>query len=169
MEIRHLKVDEWEQYRDIRLEFLKTEPQATSFSYEEEVLKNEEQWQEDLKELFEEQSAVFWIAEENGEFKGIVGGITDSGPKQRHIAIVISMYVDREFRGRGIGKKLLGSLLEELESNPRFVKINLDVTTTQESAVKLYESFGFEKVGMWKKEYFVDGEYFDVFEMEKYL
>lgn len=169
MEIRHLNITEWQKYKDIRLEFLKTEPQATSFSYEIEVLKDENQWKADLDELFNQESAIFWVAEEDERFVGIVGSIRESSPKQKHIAIVISMFVSATYRGQGLGKKLLGSLLSELEKDESIVKYNLDVTTTQESAVKLYESFGFEKVGLWKKEYFVNGEYYDVHEMEKYL
>ena len=66
----------------------------------------------------------------------------------------LSMAVIPEFRGRGIGSGLLGYLL----GLGTFPALSLSVSP-QNSAVKLYERFGFKKVGekggswtmLWKK------------------
>jgi len=52
------------------------------------------------------------------------------------------LYVRDNYRGLGIGKKLIAMLLEEaLKRNYRFIR--LDTLPTMEKAQKLYEAFGF--------------------------
>ena len=60
-------------------------------------------------------------------------------------------------------------LIVETNKDSAVKKFNLDVTTTQTAAISLYKSLGFEIVGTLKNEYLVDGKFFDVYEMEKYL
>ena len=75
--------------------------------------------------------------------------------------------MSKEYRGKGIGKLLVQNLLDKIRSNPRNAeKITLMVNPQQESAVKLYESLGFKKVGT--KDYVLgDGKQYELDVMEK--
>jgi ribosomal protein S18 acetylase RimI-like enzyme len=52
------------------------------------------------------------------------------------------LYVRDEYRGLGIGSKLIARILEEASSR-KYRSIRLDTLPTMEKAQKLYESFGF--------------------------
>lgn len=57
-----------------------------------------------------------------------------------------------EYRGRGLGKRLLAGLLEELRSSG-FDRVTLAVQKANYAACKLYTGLGFETVGEKDEEY----------------
>ena len=79
------------------------------------------------------------------EFDGSLVGWCDIAPlpfEGMHHVGRLGMGVKRDFRGRGIGRRLLeAALLRGL--GRRFERIELEVFSSNEKAVQLYESFGF--------------------------
>lgn len=67
--------------------------------------------------------------------------------KVQHIAHLIGMMVVPRHQGRGIGGALLDDALARLRSEPGLAMVTLSVTRSNEGAVKLYESRGFERYG----------------------
>ena len=61
--------------------------------------------------------------------------------------------VDTAFQGRGIGRRLLDMLLEIADGGAVF----LEVRTDNDAAIKLYQSVGFDVVGLRKRYYRVSG------------
>ncbi|MEZ0349686.1 ribosomal protein S18-alanine N-acetyltransferase [Mycobacterium sp. pR1184] len=61
--------------------------------------------------------------------------------------------VDPEYQGRGIGRRLLGELLEFADGGV----VYLEVRTDNEAAIALYRSVGFEQIGLRKRYYRVSG------------
>ncbi|MEZ0340094.1 ribosomal protein S18-alanine N-acetyltransferase [Mycobacterium sp. pV006] len=61
--------------------------------------------------------------------------------------------VDPVYQGKGIGRQLLDGLLDYADGATVF----LEVRTDNEAAIALYESAGFEKVGLRKRYYRVSG------------
>jgi ribosomal protein S18 acetylase RimI-like enzyme len=57
------------------------------------------------------------------------------------------MYVTAEFRQRGVGRRLLQTLLDELARDATLTRVRLNVTASQAPAQRLYTSLGFEPVG----------------------
>lgn len=162
IEIIKLPIERWEEYKNLRLEALRAEPTVFSASFEEKEKIPDLEWQKDL-------GGIIYFAQVNEKLVGMAGEYRETGKKSSHIAVIFGIYLNKDFRGKGIGRKLLQTLLNELENQEDIVKLNLDVNTTQTSAVELYKSLGFEIVGELKKEYLVDGKFYDVYEMEKYL
>lgn len=162
IQIIKLPIDRWQEYRRLRLEALKLEPTAFGMTPEEKDKSSEQDWKNDLKE-------VVYFAEGDGKLIGMAGAYREHESKMSHIAVLFGIYVSKEYRGQGIARNLLQTLLDDLEARPDIVKLNLDVTTTQKPAINLYKSVGFEIVGELKKEYLIDGKFYDVYEMEKYL
>lgn len=73
-----------------------------------------------------------------------------------------------EYRGQGLGSKLLSSTLENAKTFG-LEKVELHVYTTNTSAVALYKRFGFEQEGLIRRYRKLDGQYFDCLAMGKFL
>ncbi len=58
-----------------------------------------------------------------------------------------------EYRGRGIGKQLM----QACETNVTLRSIRLNVRTSNQVAIRLYQDLGYTKVGVWPS-YYSDGE-----------
>lgn len=169
IQIIKLPQERWQEYKKLRLEALVSEPTAFGSTPEEENVKTNQDWQNDLKKFQESKNRFCYFVEINGKLAGMAGAYRESHLKLSHIVVLFGIYLAIEYRGKGISKKLLKTLLDDLKARPDVIKLNLDVTTIQKPAINLYKSFGFEIVGELKKELLVDGKFYDVFEMEKYL
>ena len=84
---------------------------------------------------------TFLVAEYNGKVIGYVMAYLRPD-LEGHI---MSIAVDKRYRGNGIGSALLTEAIERLvERGARY--IGLEVRVSNEKAIKLYERFGFKKV-----------------------
>ncbi|MWV44289.1 GNAT family N-acetyltransferase [Paenibacillus sp. HJL G12] len=59
----------------------------------------------------------------------------------------LCMALSRSYRGQGIGTSLMKALFEELSHNG-YARVSLSVDPNNAAAVKLYQRFGFEEVGV---------------------
>lgn len=66
-------------------------------------------------------------------------------------ADIYSVAVSDEYRGNGLGKRLLEEFFSELPDEVQ--AINLEVRESNVHAIKLYEKTGFERVGLRKNFY----------------
>ncbi|MGE7823307.1 arsinothricin resistance N-acetyltransferase ArsN1 family A [Paenibacillus sp. NPDC093718] len=80
----------------------------------------------------------------------------------------LSIYIDRAFRGKGIGSILL-QRLEEIAMKKDFYKIVLFTFPFNQNGQGLYHKLGYRDVGFFEKQGILDGEYVDVKIMEKLL
>lgn len=79
------------------------------------------------------------------------------------------MCVKKKYWGLGIGRILLTVLLDEAKA-AGFEQVELEVASTNERAVELYETCGFEKYGVRRKGIRLrDGSYFDEVLMQRAL
>ncbi len=82
--------------------------------------------------------------------------------KLRHKGLLFRMYVDAQFRGKGVGQALIKALLERVATLGDVEQINLTVVSSNPVAKKLYEKFGFvsfavEKNALkWKGQYYAE-------------
>ncbi len=60
-----------------------------------------------------------------------------------------NIFVEKEYRGKGIGNKLMSYLVSEA-INERVVNITLEVRISNEIARNLYKKFGFREVALRK-------------------
>ncbi len=80
----------------------------------------------------------------------------------------LSVYVEREYRARGVGSRLLEALLERARALG-YHKVVLTAMAHNAPARALYARFGFREVGTFKEQGFVDGRWVDTVIMEKIL
>jgi RimJ/RimL family protein N-acetyltransferase len=91
----------------------------------------------------------------------------EDNPRQSHRG-GLGMGLLPEFRGKGVGSKLLKAVLEHAKKFG-LEKVELNVYTTNVPAIALYKKFGFEQEGLLKKYRKLDGKYFDCLAMGKFL
>ena len=74
--------------------------------------------------------------------------------------------VDDSLRGKGYGKQMINEAIQYAKENLHAEEINLGVFANNESAIRCYQSVGFEKVGIEKAVYQFQGENWDCIEMK---
>ncbi|MCM0647285.1 arsinothricin resistance N-acetyltransferase ArsN1 [Clostridium swellfunianum] len=80
----------------------------------------------------------------------------------------LSIYIERDLRGKGLGKLLLSSLLEVAREND-FHKLTLSTFDYNERSKRLYKSLGFREVGTYINQGILDGKFVNITIMEKLL
>jgi phosphinothricin acetyltransferase len=88
-------------------------------------------------------------------------------PAYDHV-VDLSVYVERGWRGRGVGRALLQHLLP-LASRLGYHKMVLATFPFNASGVALYERMGFTRVGVYREQGELDGRWIDVLIMERLL
>jgi len=159
--VTRLDESRWAEYRDLRLESLKNDPLAYGSSYEEELPYQESDWRRRMRSVL--------FAVEDGIPVGMIVCGRNTRLKTDHICGIYGVYITGEYRGRGIGNKLMDAALAEIKRMPGVIKIELAVNPTQKAAEHLYRKWGFIEAGRVTKALRVDGRYYDELMMEKYL
>ena len=112
--------------------------------------------------------AHMYVAEiiENGESKiiGTVGLHVFQSPRLRHSAS-IGIMVHKDYQERGIGKKLMATVIDLADNWLMLKRLELGVFTDNTRALKLYKSFGFEIEGTKKFSAIRNGKYTDEYIM----
>lgn len=88
-------------------------------------------------------------------------------PAYQHVAD-FSVYVERGWRGKGVGRRLLEALIE-LARGIGYHKMVLSAFPFNQSGMALYERLGFRTVGIYKEQGLLDGKWVDTIIMEKLL
>jgi GNAT superfamily N-acetyltransferase len=131
MHVRRFDTTEWPTVRAARLRALQESPDAFSSSYAEEVHHCDDWWVEGMTRL------AWFVAEEGDGVVGIVAGM----PFGDHLE-VISMWVDPDHRGRGVGDALLAAVVAWAKAEGA-VGLCLAVAQSNHSARRFYERAGF--------------------------
>jgi L-amino acid N-acyltransferase YncA len=109
------------------------------------------------------------IVAESGD--AIVGwgslNVFNPRPAYRHVAD-LSVYVERAWRGKGVGHRLLERLIE-LAREIGYHKMVLATFPTNTGGVRLYERLGFSRVGVYREQGMLDGQWVDTLIMEQLL
>ncbi len=158
-DIRYRKLIENDvsKYRNIRLELLKKEPQSFGSSYEEESKLNDKIW---IDRLTKEHINVLGAFDKD-ILVGICISVMNPRKKIRHLATLNSMYVQKEYRKLGIGKKLITNTLNDLKRRDIEI-VNLSVVTDNTNAIYLYKSLGFSSYGIENNAIKINGKYSDL-------
>lgn len=108
------------------------------------------------------------VAEAGGKVVGW-GSLNVFNPRKAYDFVAdFSVYVEREWRGKGVGSRLLGRLIE-LGRELGYHKLVLSAFPWNEGGMALYQKFGFRTVGIYKEQGRLDGRWVDTIIMEKIL
>lgn len=153
--IRKLHPDAWRIYRAIRLEALEQVPHVYGTGLHQAQALTDTQWRQRLADP----DAGTFVALNGEEAVGMAGWFLPPGANQRHLAMVIGVYVRDGHRGHGVGRRLIEAVVAEAET--RAEDVGLHVTTRNESARRLYESLGFRVVATLPRTLKHAGTYYD--------
>jgi len=108
------------------------------------------------------------VAEEQGRVVGW-GSLNSFNPRAAYDhAADFSVYIERAWRGKGVGRTLLEALIERARALG-YHKLVLAAFPFNDMGMRLYERVGFRRVGVYKEHGFVDGRWVDIVIMEKLL
>ncbi|MGL6039794.1 MAG: GNAT family N-acetyltransferase [Deefgea sp.] len=162
MNVRRLNPADALAYQALRLAGLQESPSAFGSSYTEE--------KDRAITCIEEQLATKSDRGLFGAFDGdvLVGLVAlgrESVQKLSHKGFIFAMYVQPEYRNKGIARALLLEALTLARTVPQLRQLNLCVNAMNSKAIRLYESLGFKAFGHELDALFVDGELHDEIHM----
>lgn len=97
------------------------------------------------------------------------GSLNRFNPRPAYDHVVdFSVYIARSMRGHGVGRVLLGALIDAARALG-FHKMVLAAFPTNAAGMRLYERMGFARVGIYREQGKLDGRWVDVVVMERIL
>jgi RimJ/RimL family protein N-acetyltransferase len=142
--VRRLDRLDWEAFRELRLDALRSDPLAFGSSFEGESAYSPEKWRNWCRDgAAGGRSVTFVAASPPSELVGMVGVFfADESPH------VWGMWTRPKWRNRGVGRQLMGRLLAWLDRYRPDRPVVLDVNPTQVAAERIYTSLGFRFTGV---------------------
>ena len=134
--IKQITPNDWQDYKSIRLDALRNEAQAYRTTYDEAARYTQEHWKRYTT------TASILLAYDKQEPIGMMGAYYE-----KTVAVVIGVYVNQNYREKGIGKNLLKALEEIIKKENRVKTLKLWVERDQAAALALYKRMGFMIVG----------------------
>ena len=154
IKVRRFAADDVADYRELRLEGLKSHPEAFGASLDDESAKPATWWAERL-----ETSTVFggWI--DNSPLLGVAGFHVNGSAKLRHKGVLWGMYVRPGARGSGLAAALVQRVIAHARTLVE--EICVTVVASNAAAHRLYRANGFEQYGLERRALKVGNEYHD--------
>lgn len=129
--------DDWEAWRQVRLQALAEAPDAFSSSLSEWEQADEARWRARLTEVPYNVLARRQL---------LVVGMVSALPPTDGEASLVSMWVTPQARGQGVGDALVARILE-WAAGLGALRVGLDVRVANDHAQRLYARHGFSVVG----------------------
>lgn len=98
-----------------------------------------------------------WLAHANGVGIGCVA----LRPLDDEIAEVKRMFVDPAWRGRGVGRALMETLIAGARAR-RYATLRLGTLHDMTTAIALYETLGFSPIGRYRADELIDTRFYEL-------
>lgn len=141
--LKPITTEEVSLYKAVRLRALRDTPTAFGSTFARESLFSDADW---LRRAAgrTDVASIGYLALEDGEGCGLVGGfLEDEDPTQAHL---VSMWTAPTHRRRGVGRLLVGAVLEWARRQ-KAETLRLTVTSNNSVAIRFYEGRGFTMTG----------------------
>jgi RimJ/RimL family protein N-acetyltransferase len=153
-------------FRELRLEALRTHPEAFGSDYESNEKLPPSHWVERLRALGDDNMIHFAVHEDY--LIGICGIFRENSIKTRHNARIYSVYVRPDWRGHHIAEGLI-RLCFHWAQNRMMRVVKLAVVTNNAAAIRCYVRCGFTVYGVDPQVIYHDGVLYDELLMAKTL
>jgi L-amino acid N-acyltransferase YncA len=106
------------------------------------------------------------VAIEDGQVVGFTALMPYSSRTVYNGVGVLSVYIHVDFQGRGLGRLLLKSLIEDSEKNGMWT-LQAGILPENKASIALHRKLGFRKVGYRQKIAQLDGQWRDILLLER--
>lgn len=155
--IRLLTPTDTSAYRELRLEALRTHPDAFGASLADEEARPPEMI---AKRLDAGPTNCLFGSFVDSELVGTAGFIIPNGsPKSRHKGLLVGVYVNPAHRGRAVGRALVQAVIDHARG--QVVLLQAAVGAANIPALRLYKQLGFRQYGLETKALLVGETYVD--------
>lgn len=138
--IRQIRAEEGQALRDIRLRAIADTPTAFGISLAHTLAQTAEGWTAWATAAAEGTERVLYVAIDDERWVGIAGGVFDAADQDT--VHLISMWVDPQMRGQGIGRRLIEQVASWAQLQGA-AQLALWVTEGNAAAKALYSRSGF--------------------------
>jgi RimJ/RimL family protein N-acetyltransferase len=105
-------------------------------------------------------NSILLVAEAGSQIVGVANCTGGSRKAMRHVGH-IGITLHKDWRGQGIGTRMMRRLLEFATSSDVLSRIELEVYACNSRAIHIYEKLGFKQEGIRHRAYYRDGQYHD--------
>lgn len=126
-----------------------------------------EQWRQKLADPPE--GTYNLVATADDRVVGMISVHTFPNRARRRHAGAIGISVNAEWQGKGVGTALMRAALEFADNWLGLTRLELEVFADNESAIRLYERFGFKHEGTLRQHALRNGRYVDSYVMARLL
>lgn len=137
--IRQLTEDEWQEFSEIRLTALKTDPLVFGSNYERESQMSEEEWRERLRA---KDTAIFLICENKAPI-GMTAVSIDRNDPTKKTALLWGTWLAPEYRGKGLSKLMYKTRIAWAKQQPSVEKIVVSHRASNLSSKYANQKHGF--------------------------
>lgn len=81
----------------------------------------------------------------------------------------LTIFIKKDFRGKGLGKEMLKTLIQWGKANKQMRKMTLSVFSNNKYAIKLYKNTGFKVEGLCPRDVKINGRFYDSVLMYKFV
>ena len=113
-----------------------------------------------IKNINAAPNGLFLVAEAGGEIVGALSLRGDARQARVH-ETNLGITIATDYRGKGIGTRMIEEAIEWAKASPVVKRIELAVFARNQRAIDLYTRLGFEVEGCLKDALYKDGEYID--------
>jgi len=146
--IRPARLSDVKDFRELRLEALRSHPEAFSADYELNAGRPMSYWEERLSNLeSKSETGMIYFAEHEERLIGMCGVHRDESPKTRHTGWIWGVYVADEWRGFRVAERLIEHCAGWAQAHG-MTSIKLGVATNNGSAIRCYLRCGFTVYGV---------------------
>lgn len=157
MIVRQLAASDWKQWKDIRLEALKTSPESFASSYEEELAWQDSEFKDGLSK-----NQIFGVFI-NDAIVSCGGFYCLNELKTKHRGVIWGMYTRPEYRGKGFATTLLSNIIQQAKTS--VIQLHLTCVTSNLPAVAFYQKQGFTIYGTEPRALQINDIFFDEYLM----
>lgn len=164
-EIRLLTHLDAQIYRDLRLKALASNPESFLATFESENNKPLPAFSSELRYALGQPIFGYYGIFSENNLVGYAYLEKSYLAKQQHIAFFYNLYIDPDYRHKGLARELFNHLLEKIKRETQIERIFLSCNKKNSPALSLYQKLGFKEYAVKEKSIKWQDEYDDEIEM----